>query len=70
MSWLAWHNPTENQPISRMPRHRAQATELEKRRQFFIRVHNESLSVDAMCIGNPNRSPVVINRSGSQNSGR
>jgi hypothetical protein len=62
LSSLAWHNPTENQPISRMPRHRAQATELEKRRQFFIRVHNESLSVSAMCVGNPDRSPVGINR--------
>jgi len=45
-----------------MPTHRAQATELEKRCQLFIRTHDETLSVVAMCIGNPDRSPVGINR--------
>jgi hypothetical protein len=35
---------------------------LDKRRQFFIRVHNETLSVDAMRGCNPNRSPFGINR--------
>jgi hypothetical protein len=33
-----------------------------KRRQLFIRMHNEMLSVIAMCINNPGRSPVGINR--------
>jgi hypothetical protein len=32
-----------------------------KRSQFFIRVHNETLSVVAMCVGNKDRSPVGIN---------
>src|SRR4029453_3924865 len=32
--------------------------ELHKRRQFFIRVHNQTLSVVAVCVCNPNRSPV------------
>jgi len=36
--------------------------EFQKRRQLFIRVHNESLSVVAMRICNPDRSPVGINR--------
>lgn len=31
-----------------MPRHRAQATELEKSRQFFVGINDESLSVVAM----------------------
>ena len=33
-----------------------------KRSQLFIRVHNETLSVVAMCVSNPDRSPVGINR--------
>jgi len=36
--------------------------ELEKRRQLFLRVHNKTLSVVAMCVCNPDRSPVGINR--------
>ena len=35
--------------------------EFHKRSQLFIRVHNESLSVAAMCVCNPDRSPVGIN---------
>ena len=31
--------------------------EFKKRRQQFIRVHNETLSVAAMCVCNPDRSP-------------
>jgi hypothetical protein len=34
----------------------------EKRRQFFIGMHNEPLSIAAMCVSNPDRSPVGINR--------
>ena len=30
--------------------------EFEKRCQFFIRVHNETLSIVAMCVCNPDRS--------------
>jgi hypothetical protein len=33
-----------------------------KRSQLFIRTHNETLSVVAMRISNPDRSPVGINR--------
>jgi hypothetical protein len=29
-------------------------------RQLFIRVHNETLSVAAMCVGNPDCSPLGI----------
>jgi hypothetical protein len=36
--------------------------EFEKHRQFFIRTHNESLSVAAMRVSNPDRSPVGIDR--------
>jgi len=35
---------------------------LDKRRQFFIRVHNETLTVVAVRVCNPDRSPVGINR--------
>jgi hypothetical protein len=34
----------------------------EKRRQLLIRTHNETLSVIAMCVCNPDCSPVGINR--------
>jgi hypothetical protein len=30
--------------------------------QFFIRTHNETLSVAAMSVNNPDRPPVGINR--------
>jgi hypothetical protein len=33
-----------------------------KRDQLFIRTGNETLSVIAMCVCNPDRSPVGINR--------
>jgi hypothetical protein len=36
--------------------------QFQKRRQLFIGVHNEPLSVTAIGICNPNRSPVGINR--------
>ena len=32
---------------------------LDKRGQFFIRVHNETLSVVAMGVHNPNSSPLL-----------
>jgi hypothetical protein len=35
---------------------------VSNRRQLFIRAHNETLSVAAMCVCNPNRSAVGINR--------
>ena len=36
--------------------------EFRKRSQLFIRTHNETLSVVAMCVCNPDCSPVAINR--------
>jgi hypothetical protein len=36
--------------------------EFDKRSQLFIRTHKETLSVAAMCVSNPCRSPVGINR--------
>jgi hypothetical protein len=36
--------------------------EFEKRRQRFIGAHNEPLSVTALCVCNPDRSPVGIQR--------
>jgi hypothetical protein len=36
--------------------------QFQKRRQLFIRVHNKTLPVVTMCVHNPDRSPVGINR--------
>jgi hypothetical protein len=36
--------------------------QFQKRRQLFIRVHNEKLSVVAVRVSNPDRSPIGINR--------
>ena len=36
--------------------------QFHKRRYLFIRTHNETLSVVAVCVCNPDRSPVGINR--------
>jgi len=36
--------------------------EFDKRSQLFIGLHNETLSIVAMCVGDPDRSPVGINR--------
>jgi hypothetical protein len=47
---------------ARNPQLRIADFKLHKRRQLFIRAHNETLSVVAMCVGNPDRSPVGINR--------
>jgi hypothetical protein len=33
-----------------------------KPRQLVVGTHNETLSVAAMCVNNPDRSPVGINR--------
>jgi hypothetical protein len=35
---------------------------VQKRSQLFIRVHNETLPVVAVCVSNEDRSPVGINR--------
>jgi len=34
--------------------------EFQKRSQLFVGVHNETLSISAICIGNPDYSPVAI----------
>jgi hypothetical protein len=36
------------------------AFKFHKRSQLFIRTHNEPLFVVAMCVGNPNHSPMVL----------
>jgi hypothetical protein len=36
--------------------------EFQKASQLFIGTHNEPLSIVAMCVCNPDRSPVGINR--------
>jgi hypothetical protein len=53
--------------IARQPRHSAHAPpsrefKFKKRGQLFIRTHNEALSIVAMRVSNPERSPVEINR--------
>jgi hypothetical protein len=39
--------------------------QFQKRRQLFIRTHNEALPITAMRVNNPDRSPVGINVSGA-----
>ena len=39
--------------------------QLHKRRQLFIRPYNETLSVAAVRVNNPDRSPFTINRCGT-----
>jgi hypothetical protein len=46
-------------PIRRKP---APPIKFQKRRQLFIRAHNETLSVVAMRVNDPDRSPFGINR--------
>jgi hypothetical protein len=36
--------------------------QFEKRSQLFLRVHNEPLSIAAVCVCNPDCSPIGINR--------
>jgi hypothetical protein len=36
--------------------------EVEKRGELFVGTDNESLSVAAMCVSNPDRLPARINR--------
>jgi hypothetical protein len=36
--------------------------QFQKSRQLFIGMHNETLPVVAVCVSNPDRSPVGINR--------
>jgi len=43
-------------------REAAQRSRFYKSGQHFIRVHNETVAVAAMCIRNPDGSPVGINR--------
>jgi hypothetical protein len=50
----AWVRETGRSPNRRF--------KFDKRRQFLISVHNETLSVAAMRVSNPDRSPVGINR--------
>jgi hypothetical protein len=38
------------------------ASSSRKRSHLFIRPHNDTLSIVAVCINNPERSPVAINR--------
>jgi len=47
-----------NSPFSRCQ----SPIQVHKRSQLFICPHNETLSVVAMCVSNPDRSPVGINR--------
>jgi len=41
---------------------RGSLIQVDKRRQQFIRTHNETLSVVAARVCNPDRSPLRINR--------
>jgi hypothetical protein len=50
----AWVRETGKSPSRRF--------EFQKSRQLFIRTHNETLSVVAMSVNNPDRLPVGINR--------
>jgi hypothetical protein len=34
--------------------------QFDKRAELFVRVHNKALSVVAVCIGNPDRSPLIV----------
>jgi hypothetical protein len=34
----------------------------QKRRQLFIRMHNETLPIAALCVSDPDCSPIGINR--------
>jgi hypothetical protein len=36
--------------------------QFQKSGQLLIRVHNETLSIAAVCVCNPDRSPIGINR--------
>jgi hypothetical protein len=36
--------------------------QFQKSRQLFIGMHNETLPVVAVCVSNPDRSPVGVNR--------
>jgi hypothetical protein len=49
-------------PSTQIPHKPNRGFEFHKRRQQFIRTHNETLPVAAMCVHNPDRSPPRINR--------
>ena len=48
--------------ISKRLRRANRRFQFQKRRQSFIRTHNEAFSVIAMCVCNPDGSPGGINR--------
>jgi hypothetical protein len=58
-SRVAGEKPLAIGRVSRYVNHRF---EFEKSRQLFIRLRNETLSVVAMRVSNPDRSPVGVNR--------
>jgi hypothetical protein len=45
--------------VSRLQNRRFQ---FQKSSHLFIRVHNETLSIIAVCVNNPERSPFTIDR--------
>jgi hypothetical protein len=47
-------------PSTQIPHNPNRRFEFHKRSQLFIRSHDETLSVVAMCVRNPDRSPVGI----------
>jgi hypothetical protein len=54
---------TDSAQFSIKPRLTKEASSsVQKRRQQFIRTHDQTLSVVAMCVNNSDRSPVGINR--------
>jgi hypothetical protein len=58
--WLQLFESEINEPNQSVMRF--ESHDIEKRGQLLIRTHNEPLSVAAMRVGNPGRSPLGINR--------
>ena len=58
--WLQLFESEINKPNQSVVRF--ESHDIEKRGQLLIRTHNEPLSVAAMRVGNPGRSPLGINR--------
>jgi hypothetical protein len=48
-----------NRPVGSTPKP-SRKSQFHKRSQLFIRTQNETLSVVAMCVCNPHRSPITI----------
>jgi hypothetical protein len=65
---MAMHATKDNRRKPQLPRDRPhrelvnRPLQLHKRSQLFIRTHNETLSIVAMCVCNPDRLSVGINR--------